>query len=209
MQIEARVGVQQLQDGTQQPPRLGHAGELISGDAHGRFYEAVYRGNVYSASAGVAGVAPGTALAATAQAIILYNPPATTGAKNLVILRASLGYVSGTLGAGSMVYGTAAQIVAIGGTAVTIKSNMLGGAAASVATVTVAGTCTAVPTIVRPAFTLGAFLASTAAINPPLIDEVAGEFILSPGNIFVMTGVAVAGTSPLVIPALTWEEVPV
>jgi hypothetical protein len=207
MQIEGRVGVQTLQDGAQQPPRLGHAGEIVVDDAHGRFYEAVYRGNVFSASTAVAGVAPGTALAASAQAIILYNPAGNT--KNYVLLRSAVGYVSGTLGAGSIVYGNAAQIVATGGTAVVPKNSLVGNAAASTATVTAAGTCTAVPTILRPAFTLGAFLATTAAVNPPLIDEIAGEFILTPGNIFVMSGVAVAGTSPLILASLTWEEVPV
>jgi hypothetical protein len=207
MQIEGRVGPQALSVGAQQPPRLGNAAEIITGDAHGRFYEAVYRGGVFTASAAVTGVAPGTALAATAQALILYNPIGNN--KNFVILRSALGYVSGTLGAGSMVYGSGPQIVAIGGTAVVPKSCLIGNGATPTATVTAAGTCTAVPTIIRPAFTLGAFLASTAAINPPLIDEIAGEFILTPGNIFVFSGVAVAGSSPLVIPSLTWEECPV
>ena len=207
MQIEGRVGVQTLQDGAQQPPRLGHAGEIVVDDAHGRFYEAVYRGNVYTASTAVAGVAPGTALATTAQCIMLYNP--TGNAKNFVLLRSALGYVSGTLGAGSMVYGTSAQIVATTGTAVTPKNCLLGNAATPTATVTAAAGCTSAPTIVRPAFTLGAFLATTAAVNPPLIDEIAGEFVLIPGNVFVMSGIAAAGTSPLVLASLTWEEVPV
>jgi hypothetical protein len=206
MQIEGRVGVQALQDGAQQPPRLGHAGEIVVDDAHGRFYEAVYRGNVYCAQVAVGGVAPGTSLATTAQCIVLYNPTGNT--KNLVLLRAALGYVSGTLGAGSMVYGTSAQAAAITGTAITPKNCLLGNAAAPTATATAAGGCTTAPTIVRPAFTLGAFLASTAAINPPLIDEIAGEFVLTPGNVFVMSGVAAAGSSPLVLASLTWEEVP-
>ena len=42
-----------------------------------------------------------------------------------------------------------------------------------------------------------------------LIEEVADEFLLTPGNVFVMAGVAAAGTSPLVLLSATWEEVPV
>jgi hypothetical protein len=207
MQVEGRVGVQTLQDGTQQPPRLGHAGEIVTDDCHGRFYEAVYRGNVFSATTAIAGVAPGTALATTAQLIAIYNPPAS--GKNLEFLRARIGYVSGTLGAGSIVYATGAQIVAITGTAIAIKNNLLGAAAPSVAQAAAAAGVTSAPGIVAPAFTLGAFLATTASINPPLIDEIAGELILTPGNVLVMSGIAAAGSTPLVLASLTWEEVPV
>ncbi len=206
-QVEFRVGVQQLQDGAQQPPRLGRAGELVSQDAHGRFYEAVYRGNVWGGSNPVAGVAPGTALATAGVPLGLYNPPGS--GKNLVVLRSSAGYVSGTLGAGSIVYGAAAQSVnPTGGAQVTPKSNLLGNAATGAGILWSGGTWTNAPAILRPAYTLGAFLATTASFNPPLIDEVAGEYIVTPGNYFALMGIAAAGTTPLMLFGLTWEEVP-
>jgi hypothetical protein len=208
MQIEGRVGVQTLQDGAQQPPRIGHAGEIIVDDVHGRNYESVYRGGVFVASTAVAGVAPGTALSTTPP-FILYNPTANT--KNLAIRKTSVGYVSGTLGAGTIVYATSAQAAApTGGTAITPKNCLLGNGASSSAFAYSGSTLSATPSIVRPsAFNFGAFLATTAAINPPLIEEVADEFLLTPGNVFVMAGVAAAGTSPLVLLSATWEEVPV
>lgn len=202
---EGKVGPQVLADGARGPFRMSRDGSQINQDSHARYQEAVQRGNVFVASTAVAGVAPGTALSTTPP-FILYNPPSS--GVELVIWRARLGYVSGTLGAGTIVYASGVQTSApSGGTAITPKNAKIGSGRATAATANQGGTITA-PTILAPAFTLGAFLASTAAVNPPLIDEVAGEFSLAPGAVFCMQGVAAAGSSPLVLFGVTWEEVP-
>lgn len=209
MQVEGQVGPRVLQDGAIGPWRAGRGGEIITSDAHARFYEATYRAATFSASTPVAGVAPGTALSTTPP-YVLYNP--VNSGKNLVILRTAVGYVSGTLGAGSLVYasnGAAQPAAPTGGTNPVTTTNLLGSGSGGVGKVYQASTLVAAPLIVRPAFTFGAFLATTAAINMPLIDEVAGEFIVTPGGIFVMQGVAAAGTTPLLLLSCTWEEVPV
>jgi hypothetical protein len=64
------------------------------------------------------------------------------------------------------------------------------------------------PTILRPAFSTSAFLATTAiAPFTQFKDDLQGEFIIQPGTVLVLQGVAAAGTSPLVIFSVTWEEV--
>lgn len=202
---EGKVGPQVLGDGSRSPFRMSRDASQLNQDSHARYQEAVQRGGVFIASTGTGGVAPGTALSTTPP-FILYNPPSS--GVELVIWRARIGYVSGTLGAGTIVYASGVQTSApSGGTALTPKNAKLGSGKATAATANQGGTITA-PTILAPAFTLGAFLASTASVNPPLIDEVAGEFTVAPGAVFCMQGVTAAGSSPLVIFGVTWEEVP-
>lgn len=205
MDAEGKVGPQVLGDGVRGAFRMSRDGSQINQDSHARYQEAVQRGGVFVASTGVGGVAPGTVLSTTPP-FILYNPP--NSGVELVIWRARIGYVSGTLGGGTIVYASGVQTSApSGGTGLTPKNAKIGSGKATAATANQGGTITA-PTILAPAFTLGAFTAATAAVNPPLIDEVAGEFTVSPGNVFCMQGVAASGTSPLVIFGVTWEEVP-
>lgn len=205
MDAEGKVGPQVLGEGSRGSFRMSRDGSQVNQDSHARYQEAVQRGSVFIASTGVGGVAPGTALSTTPP-FILYNPPGS--AVELVIWRARLGYVSGTLGGGTIVYASGVQTTApSAGTALTPKNAKLTAGKATVATANQGGTITA-PTILAPAFTLGAFVNTTAAVNPPLIDEVAGEFSVPPGAVFCMQGVAAAGTSPLVMFGITWEEVP-
>jgi len=203
MDAEGKVGPQVLSDGADAPFRMSRDGSQVNQDSHARYQEAVQRGSVFVVSTQPAGVAPGTTLSTTPP-LILYNPPASN--VEMVIWRSRVSYVSGTLGAGSIVYATGPQATAPG-SALTPKNAKIGAGKATVAVASQGGTITA-PTILAPAFTLGAWLASTAAIAPPLIDEIGGEFVLTPGNVFCMQGVTAAGSSPVVIFGLTWEEVP-
>ena len=207
MQIEGRVGVQALQDGSQQPPRLGKQGEVVTDELHGRYYEAVYRQGVWLASTAVAGVAPGTVLSTTPP-FTLYNPTGNT--KNFSINKIFMGYVSGTLGAGTLLVASGAQAAApTGGTVITPKNALIGNGAAPTGLVYTGSTLTAAPTIVRPSFPIGAFLASTATLNPLQLDEVSGDIVLTPGNVLCLQAIAAAGTSPLVLLSMSWEEIPV
>ena len=49
--IEGQVGPQTAFDGMETPPRLGKSAEQIVTELHGRYYEQVYRGNVFFAAA--------------------------------------------------------------------------------------------------------------------------------------------------------------
>jgi len=89
-EIAGQVGPQILTDGASQPARQGKSGELIIQQLHGRYYEQVMRGNVYSIGCVPTALAAATiALTASGQPIVgLWNPPAS--GINAVILQAML-----------------------------------------------------------------------------------------------------------------------
>lgn len=206
VEIQGKVGPTIAADGVLQTLRMTKDGALVGQDLHARFYETASRGKVFSASIGVAGVTPGLSLTTTPP-ITLYNP-ANSGV-NAVILASSFGYISGTLPAGTIVYGFGAQATApTGGTALTVRSGLIGSAAAAACLAFTGATLLQAPAILRPAFVMSAFLATTAtAPTPPVFDPIDGKFILTPGFTLSMQGVAVTGSTPLVLLALEWEEV--
>lgn len=205
MLSEGKVGLVVGADGALNPLRLDKTSALVTANGHSFYGEAAQRGTMFSASTPVAGLAPGTVLAVAAT-FGLWNPPSS--GKNLVVLKASLGYVSGTLGGGSMVYARVTQTtVPTTGTALTAVACRIGDVA-GVGLAYSGSTFAAVPTIIRPAFILGAFLATTALMPQLAVDLVDGEFVIQQGNALIVHGVAAAGTTPLVMVGMTWEEVP-
>ena len=172
---------------------------------HAKYYEAVRRGSVFSGGTAATGVAPGTAIGTTA-AFSLHNPLGS--GKYLVVLRASMGYVSGTLGAGVIHYlaNIDTQLARPSGTAITARNVLLGSNAAAVAMPLTTATI-ASPLILRPFVSLGASLATTAVQPWQIVEDVDGEFVVGPGATLSLHGTAAAGTSPLVVFGMTWEEV--
>src|SRR6266705_213957 len=88
-----QVGPQIVADGTTPIIRLGRSGEAIFQELHGRFYEQVFRGNVYSIGCSLTALAAATAtassLGATAQLIVgVWNP--LSSSVNLAILQATI-----------------------------------------------------------------------------------------------------------------------
>jgi len=204
---EGRVGPFTVQDGVSASLRFGRLSDLIVNDGHARYKEAVSRGRVFSGGTAATGVAPGTAIGTTA-AFAITNPLGS--GFNLVILRASMGYVSGTLGAGVIHYlaNTNTQLALPTGTAITAVNALLGSGNAAVArpftTATIAS-----PTILRPFVSSVAMTAAQTHAPWQTVDEVAGEFIVTPGATLSLHGTMTAGSSPLVVFGMTWEEVPV
>lgn len=203
-------------DGTTPPTgRQGHTGESIVGMAHGKYFEAASRGLLFGACS-QAGVAPGTALGTTA-AFALYNPP--TSGKRLSVCKVSLGYVSGTLGAGVMfhcvnvmVAGTALPAAPSSGTALTVYSRGVGlppSAASNAATASaMTGATVTQPIAMRPFCSFNAILASTATGIFFVSEDVNGEFVIYPGYCYQLQSIAASGSTPLVAIGATWEEVP-
>lgn len=204
--VEGRTGVQSGQDGAIMVLRLAKDGSLVAKAAHGTLQEAVERGNVYVISNAVAGVAPGTALGTTPP-MCIWNP--TGSGKNVVILITTLGYVSGTLGAGTIAYAlVTAQVAApTTGTELVAQCALLDGTK-GVARGFTGSTVVATPTLLKAAFIVGAALASSVAFPAQAKDYVDGEIVIPPGSCFVMQGIAAAGSTPLVIFSVTYEEVP-
>src|SRR5882672_2789565 len=89
--INAQVGAQGAADSTLIRPRAGKTGELIVRELHGRFYEQVYRGNVYSVGiTSMLGLTGNTVtLTNTTTPILGIWNPLTSGV-NAVVLQATL-----------------------------------------------------------------------------------------------------------------------
>lgn len=189
--------------------RMAKTNEQVVAQAHGKYYEAASRGVMYTASAGATGQAPGTAIGTTAM-FTLWNP--TGSGKRLALKRASLGYISGTLGAGTIFYcanSAATTTLPTGGTSVTPVNCDIGSPANSVAKVSYGATLPASPTAIRPFASLDAELATSVVGFRTNTEDVDGEFVVEPGCGLSLEGVAAAGTSPVMSPGFTWEEVPI
>src|SRR3954453_1903089 len=162
-QLLTRVGPTFQADGTTPAVRGGKTGEAVVSQAHGKYAEATTRGNNYQAVIPPGtGCAPGTALATSNVLFTLYNPKGS--GKRLVVNRCSLGYISGTLGAGTIFYCTnndPTQAAPSSGTAITPVNCDLGAANNSVAVPRFNNTIPGAPGALRPFCTLDAELASS------------------------------------------------
>lgn len=138
-------------------------------------------GSVYLASTAVGGVAPGTVLSTTPP-FTLWNP--TGSNKYLVLIKAVVSYVSGTLGAGSLVFAQhAPQAYApTGGTELTARSAIIGGVAGW-GRAFEGATLTGTPEILCPFCTVGSALATSTAF--PVTTETFGEvgLVVTPGTV--------------------------
>lgn len=162
----------------------------------------------YSVATPAAGVAPGTVLTATPP-LTLYNPLGSSVA--LELIGASMGYVSGTLGKGTLVLGanpSTTQAAPTGGTLLAQVGTYFG-YTGSVALCYQGATLAAVPTLVEPLFITGAFVgAADTALQLERRWENLRK-VLAPGTSISLQGIMAAGAAPLVILALWWEETPI
>lgn len=210
--IVGNAAKQPAKDGNLLVTRFGKTIERSIGMAHGEYYEAVSRGNVWSAVGASAGSAPGTSLSTTG-AFTLHNP--LNSGVNLVILTASMALpwktTQYTMGAGSIYYTTHTGLAVVNpsGTPITIRNCLLGSSSSPKALAFEQSTIAAqVP--LRPFCSLGAIVSDTSALTPFSVkDALNGEFIVAPGFGINIHGITAAGSSPIVVLAMTWEEVPI
>lgn len=207
MITEILAGPQARTDGAILTARATRSGAMAVAAAHGELTEAAQRGTVMIACTAAAGVAPGTALSTTPP-LAIWNPPSS--GRDIAILRASLGYVSGTLGAGSIVYGVVDSQPAAPttGTELTPRCSRIG-AVRGVARAFSGSTLAVAPSLLRPVFRLGASLATTALAPDAPQEFTNGGIIIPPGAVLCLQGIAAAGTSPLVLLSLSYEELPI
>lgn len=212
-EVQARVGSVLASDGTIIDPRLAREGDGVVRDGAARYYERTSRGLVFIATTASAGIAPGTALTATG-ALMLANPAGS--GKNLSVIRATQGYVSGLPGAAQMWWTQGACPAALPAetTAALRCSGFLNGTSAGDVAKAYSGvSLTNAPTIVRPAAfgALGVYAIATAGaanFNPMQQEEVAGALVVSPGFYVALEGIGAAGTSPLFSFSIEYEVVP-
>jgi len=207
MLVELKVGIQNIANGVQNTLRGEKTGGLVVTNTHGQFHESAVNGSIMYATNAVAGVAPGTAFSTTPP-LALWNPPSS--GKNLSITKVSVGYVSGTLGAGNIAIGqiTAQNTVPTTGTEITPVCSLIGfprgvGRAFS------GSTFASAPTIIRPVFNMGAFVGTTAVAPQDCDILIDGSIVVTPWSAVALQGIAGAGTTPLVILGITYEEIPV
>lgn len=201
MKVEARVAQGVAADGALDELRLTRQKGLATADAHGRYFDAVDRGNCFFAQL-TSACTWGTALTATAVTFTLYNPSGS--GRNLVLLETT-GTVISQSTAGSVVYAVndiPGQAIPATTTALTIRNCKLGQGSSSVARAYSAATLPAAPIAVRNFFSVAA-TAATGLTPVMLTDEVAGRIILTPNTAVTVQGITIVGTGFL---SMMWEE---
>jgi hypothetical protein len=204
--ITGLVGEVVTAPGTTRKFRLGRLAQLVISNVMGRYAESSLATRTFHASTAVAGVAPGTALSTTPP-MVIWNP--LNSGVNISINQVYVGYVSGTLGAGTLVHAFVQQTTApTGGTELVPVPGVLGSIKPK-SRVFQGSTISAAPAIVRPSLIMGAALATTVAFpSAPAYDEVDGSIIIPPGTAWAYQMVGTAGTTPLVLIGVQYEELP-
>jgi hypothetical protein len=203
---EGRVGPIQAAEGSKEYPRLAKDGSVVVKD---QAIDDSLRGEIFYASGAVAGVDHAATLTTTAPAA-LYNPVGSE--VDLEIIAVSMGYVSGTLGAGFLALAksvesatqaapTGTEVVARGSTKLSATGR--GMRAVPLETVTlVAGA-----TLVCPIMDIAPKLATSVVDTAPKIVPLAVPIIVPPGVAAVLNGICgAAGTSPRVVLGWFWKE---
>ena len=186
----------------------GRAREAVVSLLGSKYGEAAVRGEVFVATTDAAGVAPGTAHGTTA-AIALENPLGSGVA--LAIIMATMGYHSGTIGAGYVSWvvddDPASATPIATSTAITPLPGLVGSGMSARGKAHDAATLLNTPTPFRPAFSLDASLASSVIGREAVADIVDGEIVLLPGTVIALEGDAAAGSTPLVVYGIAWQEI--
>ena len=206
MNFTGKVGQLFLADGVESAVRMSKNGGAGMTPLSAFYQESASRGSMMTASTGAAGVAPGTVLS-VAPPLCIWNPPSS--GRMLAITHLAMGFVSGTLGAGTLVAAAipSQATVPTTGAELVPQSNLIG-APRGVGRAFQGSTVVAIPTIMRPLFTFGAFT-TTSAVQPSDTElNVMGMFVIPPGAGFALQAIAAAGTSPLVVLSATWDEIP-
>lgn len=222
--ISGQVGPALLGDGVStQPLRQGKLGEAIVSELHGRFYEQVYRGNVYSHGVSLTALSANTiSLTATTTPILgVYNPG--TSSVNLVILQASLVCYINTLttpvGAGTFVWASSIgnNAISTGSTPLNRKTlGTTGSLAKGMCFVALTGLTNNLVIFEAGDFssptgqTYGTIVAPTAGTSLTSVGGVQnldGSIIVPPGGVLALLNTT-STTTMSAAGRLLWEEVP-
>lgn len=201
--------------GVAQNLRLGNMGDLVVTEAHGKYYEAAYRGKLFSWGGSVYALTANTlVLSSTGTPIVgVYNP--TGSGKNVVIAKVKLQIV--TAGNSAAVPGGFVYAQSIGNTAVSTGNapfnrgagTYLGSVAKGFANGTVmTGLTTSLSIVGAAAFgNLVAAQGATAtpAFSPICQEEFDGGWIVPPGGMWGLFN-TVSTTTISVATDLIWEE---
>ena len=193
--------------------RQAKTGESAVSQVHGEYFEPASRGVLAFASDQGAGIATNTSIGTTA-IFSLYNP--INSSKRLAISKVSLGYFSGTLGAGPVYHCVTPQVSGVastqptGGVSLTSYWSNIYNLSLSANPIGLArtGSTVVTPVVYRHFCSLFAELASTANGIQACTEELNGEIVLEPGGSYQLQSVCATGTTPKITVGIMWEEVP-
>jgi hypothetical protein len=207
IEISGQVGPQVLNDGSTQPFRQDKTGALVVQELHGRYYEQVYRKNVFTAySTARAITVVGTAMVG----LQLWNSSPVSGGVNLVLLKTGgLISVTSATTTGLILASGIGQVSAPTGqtAADAVKNNYISGTSPQ-ATAIAAGTFTNAPT------GLLTLMHNTAAIgatgeDPGYFVDLEGSIIVPPQTYVCIAALGATAAALAWTGFLMWEEVPV
>ena len=205
---QGRIGELAGNDGTIQPIRLTRKGAVATSDAHGRYQEAVLRGNTYflslsaGAPTGFTGGAPGTPL------IAVMNPSGS--GKALVFLAASTTLTAVPTVAGVVDSEIWAGLSALPTGTITAPTNMATQQTSGSSSKGFVNTALTGSTAINLVTGLSAFWWATAAAGAMTssgIVDLAGIVVATPG-VLVALGLRTVPTSTTTDAFLMWEEFP-
>lgn len=219
MRIEPVVGPTPVQDGAITDARASRDRCMVVQDGHGRYQEAVFRGNVFYLTTTTSGVALAAAnastTAATAQPIVGILNPQNSGVIACILEVRYGPQATGASAAneGIPMYQVAPQLAStsITGTLPLSAKLQISGGSKMVGSVNQAYTGNAVTWITAMPFAGGngpRFAAPTASINVNGVarEDVGGLIMIPPGTAFGVFVLA-AGTTITVAGGLVWEEI--
>jgi hypothetical protein len=182
---------------------------MNTADAHGRYQEAVYRGNVYFITASAITLTGYTGGSGGTPALSIYNP-ANSG-KNFVLLSIGIANRVAASGAGTVSWqiwtGPSANIT---GT-LTAATNMLSQAASGSAAKASVNNALTSSTALSNNFPLMSYYwatAAAAATTGPTWYDIGGQFIVAPGNNLTLGGTSALASATWDC-SMIWEEIAV
>jgi hypothetical protein len=223
MMLQGQVGPQVASDGTFPDLRLGRSAEGVVQELHGRFYEQVFRGNVFSIGCQLTALSSATILlTASAQPIVgVWNP--TTSPVNLAILQAML--VDEINNVTSVALGAFVWTSSLGNTSLTAglapfnrKTLASTGSQAKAFALSTSSLLTGLTNnlvVFEPAEfnTASGLLTTTVLAATPTpsasgVQNFDGGLIVPPGGVLALLN-TVSTTTHSVAARLMWEEVPI
>lgn len=223
MQLSGQVGPQIVADGTWPVLRLGRSGEAVVTELHGRFYEQVFRGNVFSIGCQLTALSAATILlTASGQPIVgVWNP--STSPVNLSILQAML--VDEINNVTSVALGAFVWASSLNNSALTAglspfnrKTLASTGSQAKAFALSTASLLTGLTnnlTVFEPAEfnTASGLLTTTVAAATPTpsvsgVQNFDGSLIVPPGGVLGLFN-TISVTTHSVAARLMWEEIPI
>ena len=221
MQIQGTVGPQSAQSlgaGTPGNLRLGQMNDVIVSELHGKWYESVYRGNMYSVGMTVTALSAGTITltAATTPIIGIWNP--STSTVNCILAKAKLQIATASTSAvvpGGWMWASSTGNTAIttGLTPLNRKTLAQAGSQAKGFNISTALTGLTNNLVLQFAAGFGTLVTAQGSTATPIfsgdcIEEFDGSVIVGPGSCFCLLNTN-STTTISVASMLLWEEVPI